>query len=199
VITGQRELFGHDAPSIDHAFGSAVRTELSDGAWFEHVPGWVRGHFALFESLLHGQRWAQYQREMYGRTVDEPRLHASLDVDALPPVVQNMREAIERRFGERIARVTVALYRDGHDSVAWHGDTVARELPTALVATCSIGAPRTFMLRPSGGGSSVSLRLGGGDLLVMGGTAQRTWQHAVPKVAHADPRMAIMFRPRWVR
>ncbi|MBC8066743.1 MAG: alpha-ketoglutarate-dependent dioxygenase AlkB, partial [Deltaproteobacteria bacterium] len=174
MIPGQRELFGHDAPSIDRSFSGAVRRELADAAWLEHVPGWVSGHAQLFESLLHEQRWQQYQREMYGRTVDEPRLHASLDVDALPPVVADMRAAIEQRWGEPITRVTVALYRDGRDSVAWHGDTIARELPTALVATVSVGGPRTFMMRPKSGGASISLRLGGGDLVVMGGTAQRT-------------------------
>jgi alkylated DNA repair dioxygenase AlkB len=40
--------------------------------------------------------------------------------------------------------------------------------------------------------------LGGGDLFVMGGTAQRTWRHGVPKVAEAGPRIAVMFRPAWV-
>jgi alkylated DNA repair dioxygenase AlkB len=81
--------------------------------------------------------------------------------------------------------------------VAWHGDTVARELPNALVATVSVGAPRRFSLRPKGGGRSLSLSLGWGDLLVMGGTIQRTWQHSVPKTASAAPRISIMFRPAW--
>lgn len=52
-------------------------------------------------------------------------------------------------------------------------------------------------MRPTGGGTSLGLQLGWGDLLVMGGSCQRTYQHAVPKVARADPRIAIMFRPVW--
>ena len=39
-----------------------------------------------------------------------------------------------------------------------------------------------------------------GDLLVMGGTCQRTWEHAVPKTARpTGPRISIQFRPRNVR
>ena len=33
-----------------------------------------------------------------------------------------------------------------------------------------------------------------GDLLVTGGLAQRAWQHSVPKVAHAGPRISLAFR-----
>ena len=84
-------------------------------------------------------------------------------------------------------------------SVAFHGDYVAREMDRALVATVSVGAPRRFLMRPTGGGKSIALTLGWGDLLVMGGTCQRTWQHAIPKVKHALPRIAIMFRPVWTK
>ena len=93
--------------------------------------------------------------------------------------------------------MSAAYYRDGRDSVAWHGDTNARDLPAAVVATISLGEPRRFLLRPRDGGRPRAFRLGWGDLLVMGGSCQRTWRHAVPKVACAGPRLAIMFRPIW--
>ena len=79
--------------------------------------------------------------------------------------------------------------------VAWHGDYVARRMPQALVATVSVGEPRTFLLRKTGGGRSMALKLGWGDLLVMGGSCQRTFQHAIPKAARAGSRIAIMYRP----
>ena len=66
-----------------------------------------------------------------------------------------------------------------------------------LVATVSLGEPRRFLLRPRKGGRSIRFALGGGNLFVMGGLCQRTWQHAVPKVADAQPRLAVMFRPVW--
>ena len=108
-----------------------------------------------------------------------------------------MRSALSERYREEFTRVSAAYYRDGRDSVAWHGDTIARKLPNALVATLSLGGPRRFLLRPSGGGRSIALSLGLGDLLVMGGSSQRTWQHAVPKVKSAEPRISVMFRPVW--
>ena len=64
--------------------------------------------------------------------------------------------------------------------------------------TVSLGQPRQFLLKPTAGGASITYPLGRGDLLVMGGTCQRTWRHAIPKVAHAaGPRIAVMFRPAW--
>ena len=50
------------------------------------------------------------------------------------------------------------------------------------------------MMRPAGGGPSLSFAVGRGDLMVMGGACQSTWEHGVPKVAHAEPRIAVMFR-----
>ena len=55
--------------------------------------------------------------------------------------------------------------------------------------------PRRFVMRANRGGDSIGFNLGWGDLLVMGGTAQATWQHGVPKLAHAGPRISIIFRP----
>ena len=63
-----------------------------------------------------------------------------------------------------------------------------------VVATVSVGAPRPFRLRPRGGGRSHSFDLGRGDLLVMGGSCQHDWEHTVPKVRAAGPRISITFR-----
>ena len=63
-----------------------------------------------------------------------------------------------------------------------------------MVAIVSFGDPRRLALRPRGGGESLSFEMGHGDLVVMGGSCQRTWEHAVPKVAHAGPRISVQFR-----
>ncbi|HEX2670644.1 MAG TPA: alpha-ketoglutarate-dependent dioxygenase AlkB, partial [Polyangiaceae bacterium] len=117
----------------------------------------------------------------------------------IAPVVRAMQRALSERYRELFSRISLGYYRDGHDSVAFHGDYVARTLPHATVATVSVGAPRRFLLRPTGGGNSLSFSLGRGDLLVMGGACQRTWQHAIPKsrMVGEQPRIAIMFRPDW--
>ena len=195
----QLPLFGaQDEPHVDPAFTGIMRVTLARGAWIDVARGWLRGHERIFELLRARVAWRSESRVMYERTVEVPRVYAVLDEpDALHPVLERMRAALDARYATRFARLSVALYRDGRDSVAWHGDHVARRMREAVVATVSVGAPRRLLLRPAGGGRSIALSLGWGDLLVMGGSCQRTWQHAVPKVARADPRIAIMFRPVW--
>jgi alkylated DNA repair dioxygenase AlkB len=199
VILGQASLFGHDEPSFDERFTEVRRLELAAGAWLEHRPAWLTGHQRLFETLAEGTRWRQEERPMYERVVAVPRSVAALPADGpVPHVVEGMRRALSARYATDFARIGLALYRDGKDSVAWHGDYVARRMDEALVATVSVGGARRLLLRPKAGGKSLHLDLGWGDLLVMGGTCQRTWEHAVPKVARAvAPRIAIMFRPVW--
>jgi alkylated DNA repair dioxygenase AlkB len=198
AITGQRSLFGHEEPRIDLDFRSVERIELDDGAWIEIARGWLDGHAAVFDELERTTEWRSESRVMYDKRVDVPRLHAVLSPEQRPPAIQRMRAALEARYDEVFERVSVALYRDGKDSVAWHGDYVAREmLEPTIVATVSVGEPRKFWLRPTDGGRSMAWSLGWGDLFVMGGTCQRTYRHAIPKVAIAGPRIAIMFRPTW--
>lgn len=194
----QLGLFGRGAVAFDQSFADAERTSLSRGAWFDYAPGWLHGHEQVFDALVESVRWHQERRKMYDRTVDVPRLYALVPNDGEGhPVLEAIRLALSARYAEPLTRVSLGYYRDGGDSVAWHGDQVARRLPTAIVATVSVGAPRRFLLRPMGGGKSLALSLGFGDLLVMGGTCQRTWQHSVPKTKRAAPRIAVMFRPAW--
>jgi alkylated DNA repair dioxygenase AlkB len=96
----------------------------------------------------------------------------------------------------------MCFYRDGRDSVAWHGDTIGRSrTEDTMVAIVSFGAPRPLLLRPRGGGEpTLRYVLGHGDLVVMGGSCQRTWEHAIPKTARpVGPRISVQFRPRGVR
>ncbi|MEE8603119.1 alpha-ketoglutarate-dependent dioxygenase AlkB [Euzebya tangerina] len=194
----QGSLFdaGH-APTHDPSFASLRREQLTRGAWVDIARGWALGHDALFEQVLDAADWAVHRREMFEQMVDQPRLSTSWVGEELPPglaVIRQMATDLSLRYGARLDRISANLYRDGQDSVAWHGDTHLRDQPTATVAVVSLGYPRPFKLRPRGGGESLSWRLGQGDLAVMGGTCQRTWQHAVPKVAKAGPRICVMFR-----
>jgi alkylated DNA repair dioxygenase AlkB len=190
----QGTLRGGLEPSVDSAFTGLQRTDLDDAAWVDHAPGWVAGADVLFDDLLDHVDWHGRRVHMYDKVLDEPRLHGSLDDDVRPEVVDHMRSLLSGRYGVEFTSVRANLYRDGRDSVAWHGDRVARELPEAYVATVSLGGQRRFLLRPKGGGRSVRFDPGPGDLLVMGGACQRTWEHTVPKTAHAEPRMSLTFR-----
>jgi alkylated DNA repair dioxygenase AlkB len=143
---------------------------------------------------------------MYDRVVDVPRLVSFYDEGAdLPdPALSAIRGSLDRHYrdelGEPFATVGLCLYRDGNDSVAWHGDTVGRgQVEDTMVAIVSLGERRRLLLRPRGGGPAHPFDLGRGDLLVMGGSCQRTWEHSVPKSARSiGPRMSVQFRPRGV-
>jgi alkylated DNA repair dioxygenase AlkB len=201
VAARQISLFGGGEPALDAEFAGATRIALDAGAWVERLPSWVSGHERLMDELMRTTRWQTLRREMYDRVVDVPRLVASLPDDGPGhPLLERAREALWSRYQAEFTHITLALYRDGTDSVAWHGDYVAREMTEdTLVASVSLGEPRRLLLRPHGGGPARAFTLGWGDLFVMGGACQRTWQHAIPKVAHAQPRLAVMFRPSWYR
>ena len=183
------------------------RTLLAGGAWVELHRNWVTGSDLLFERLLADTAWRAEQRRMYDRIVDVPRLVAFHGQDdPLPdPALAAMRNDLTTHYqgelGEPFRTVGLCLYRNGADSVAWHGDTIGRgRTEDTMVAIVSLGTPRRFLLRPRGGGRSRCFALGRGDLFVMGGSCQRTWEHSVPKLAHSGgPRVSVQFRPAGVR
>ena len=196
ALTEQPSLFGQGVASFDATFSGVRRVALGSGAWIDHLPAWVQGHEALFEALWTTTRWRAERREMYERMVDVPRLVAMLPDDGPGhPTVLEMAGALSTRYGRPLREISLAAYRDGRDSVAFHGDRIGRQSGHTVVAIVSLGAPRRFLLRPAGGGTSRAFDLGWGDLLVMGGTCQRTWEHAVPKMTSAKPRMSVQFRP----
>jgi alkylated DNA repair dioxygenase AlkB len=201
-LAWQPSLFDGGAIEVDASFRGLTRRELGDGAWVDHVPGWCRGADALFERLLQEVPWRGRDVHMYDRTVTEPRLthrwHAG-EEPAAPDELLDMARLLGERYGVGFTQVGANLYRDGADSVAWHGDRVARDLPEAVVALVSLGGVRPFRLRPKGGGTAIGYRPGPGDLLVLGGSCQRTWQHAVPKVRAAPPRISVQFRHAYDR
>ena len=196
----QGSLFGGVAPSIDPAFSSLTRRALDERAWVDHAPGWLAGSDALFGTLVELADWGQYTRKMYGEDVVQPRLNAGfLDdarLQAAAPVLEEMRVVLGERYGVEFTSGGLNYYRDGRDSVAWHRDKIPASVVDPIVAIVSVGEPRKLLLRPRGGGRSIPYHLTGGDLLVTGGTTQRTWEHTVPKVAAAGPRISITFRHR---
>jgi alkylated DNA repair dioxygenase AlkB len=196
TLVSQASLFGSGEPRLDPRLPGLRRLVLSGTAWVDHLPGWLEGHDALFETLRRTTRWEHQRRRMYERVVDVPRLVAELPDDGPGhPVLDQAAAALSGHYGLTLARISLAYYRDGRDSVAWHGDRLGRLVDDTVVAILSLGEPRRFLLRPTAGGASRAFELGWGDLLVMGGSCQRTWQHAVPKVALAGPRMSVQFRP----
>jgi alkylated DNA repair dioxygenase AlkB len=216
----QLSLLDQLAPAPDAGFGTLRRTDLGRGAWLDHAPDWLSGHNQILREMIDTCDFQTHRRQMYDRVVEVPRLIAGRpgsseafrfdqsEVSVVPSRASKKRvlAAAERldalsallshRYGRTLSSITVGYYRDGRDSVAYHGDKLGVLRSDTIVAIVSVGARRRFLLRPVGGKTSHTFHFGGGDLLVMGGTCQQAFEHAVPKVAQVGPRMAIMFRER---
>jgi alkylated DNA repair dioxygenase AlkB len=194
-------------PVVGALAGKVERHQLSRGAWVDVRPGWVSGSDDLFAKLVQTVPWEAERRQMYERVVDVPRLLRFYDEhETLPdPVLADVRTRLSTHYrdelGENFTTVGMCYYRDGRDSVAWHGDTIGRsKTEDTMVAILSFGEARRLSLRPRNGGSSLTFPLGHGDLIVMGGSCQRTWEHAILKTAKpVGPRISVQFRPRDVR
>ena len=155
------------------------------------LPGWFEGADELFATMLTDVPWRAEQRPMYDNVVDVPRLLHHYGVgDPLPhPALVEAREALTAHYadelGEPFVTAGCCYYRDGRDSVAWHGDNIGRgRSHDTMVAIVSFGS-RQLKLRPRpvGGHTEAAYPLGHGDLIVMGGSCQRTWEHAIPKTS----------------
>jgi len=191
----QGTLLGAAPPALADAV-TFERVHLDRHSWVDVARGWLLGAETCFDHLVATVPWRQHRRRLFGEVVTEPRLSRWYRRDdPFPhPVFGPARAALTSRYGVRFGGFGLNYYRTGRDSVAWHRDTELRNLHRTLVAVITLGATRPFLVRPYRGGSSVDLRPGSGDLLVMGGRAQADWEHCVPKVAAAGPRISATMR-----
>ena len=201
-------LDSSDEAGLGPLAAAVRRTVLAHGAWLDVRPGWITGADALFERAASAVPWRAERRTMYDRVVEVPRLMCFYGegMDLPDPVLTAARDALSEHYrpelGEPLRTAGLCLYRDGRDSVAWHGDTIGRgSTEDTVVAIVSLGTPRALLLRPrDGSGPVLRHDVGHGDLLVMGGSCQRTWEHAVPKSTRVTgPRISVQFRPHGVR
>ncbi|MCK2239417.1 MULTISPECIES: alpha-ketoglutarate-dependent dioxygenase AlkB [unclassified Crossiella] len=202
----QTSLFDQATPGLS-PLARTQRTHLAHNAWIDVLPAWLTGADELFDELARAVPWQSERRQMYDRVVDVPRLlcfypeHSDLPTATLTAARDALNQHYTAELGEPFRTAGLCYYRTGQDSVAWHGDTLGRgATEDTMVAILSVGAPRPLLLRPRGGGEVLRHSLGHGDLIVMGGSCQRTWEHAIPKtVRPVGPRISIQFRPRGVR
>jgi alkylated DNA repair dioxygenase AlkB len=196
-LAWQPSLLGASEPAVDATFRDAYRVELDESSWIDVVPGWLAGADAVFEALVDNAPWSQRQRIMWGNKLPEPRLTSGwveAKIKAIAPVLMQGRAALTKRYDVAFNSGWLNLYRDGRDSVAWHRDRIPASNPHPLVGILSLGSQRRFLVRPYGGGPSVRFDPGPGDLMVTGGLMQRRFEHTVPKVRDAGPRISVTFR-----
>jgi alkylated DNA repair dioxygenase AlkB len=190
----QPSLFGLGDPSADDSFSTMHRVQLDAESWVDLAPGWLRGPDTLFTMLAESVPWEQRERWMYDHRVVEPRLTYGWPAAQAPPPLDDLARLLSLHYSVDFDSVWANYYRDGKDSVAWHGDRVRFTLQRPRVAILSLGSPRRFGMRPRGGGSPQWFTVHGGDLLVMGGRSQHDWLHSVPKAVHGGPRISVTYR-----
>jgi alkylated DNA repair dioxygenase AlkB len=197
-IPFQPGLFDNAAASFDGSYADVERIELDAECWVDLGVEWLGGADALFRTVLATRSWSQRMRWMYDRELREPRLTAPWTVRSgialEPAILEEMRTSLGARYRVQFDAVGFNLYRDGRDSVAWHRDHILREIGQPVIALVSLGERRRFLMRPAGGGRSRTFMLGRGDLLVTGGKTNLKWEHTVPKVPRAGPRISLAFR-----
>jgi alkylated DNA repair dioxygenase AlkB len=197
-VSWQPSLFDGGMPELDVSYDGLRRITLDDRSWVDYCPGWLSGSDQVFELLASTASWQQRTVTMWDNTVLEPRLTAGWSTDGgnAPPLLLEMCALLSTRYDIGFDRVWVNLYRDGRDSVAWHGDRHRHTMTRPVVATVSLGARRKFQLRRRGTSTIVhTLTPGVGDLLVMGGECQNDWEHCVPKTARSvGARMSVTIR-----
>ena len=176
-----------------------LRVDLNARCWVEHHRRWLDGTeaepdaFAYLRSTL---TWLSGRRNMYGRVVAIPRLMnwQRLGDPEVPALLREWADRIDRELGTTMTSAGLNLYRDGTDSVSWHGDLVGAGQDDCTVAVVSLGDSRPMLVRPTTGGPSRKWMLEHGDLLVMGGRSQHEFQHSIPKVARCGERISVVFR-----
>jgi alkylated DNA repair dioxygenase AlkB len=187
--------------------GSVHRVIVGDAAWVDVRPAWLGGIDGLFERLLNTVPWQAELRRLHEPIVDVRRLLRFYGKGRpLPdPVLAEARDVLnayyEADLGEPLCTAELCLYRDGRDYIPWPGDLTGQDgREDAMVAIVSLGTPRTWLLRPRHGDPAIGHDLGHGDLFVIGGACQRTWEHAIPMTGRATgPHISVQFRAAGVR
>ena len=195
----QQCLFAFEEPSIDATFATMTRTWLDDESWVDHAPLWLHGADRIFGELIAVLPWKQREVTMYDRRLPEPRLTAWCNTSSPTlercAVLGDARAALTQHYAQavRLDRFQPLPRRARLGGMALRPRAVSgsRIRPSPSSAPANL-ARSTYVRR--GGGPSRSWQLGHGDLFVMGGSCQHDWQHCVPKVALAGPRLSIMFR-----
>ena len=194
-----------EAPTVERV--TVERVTLDATSWVDVVRGFLPEADALHDELLDTVDWRQGRVFRYERWIDEPRLSAMHAGDRRHPRLVAAEGWITGRYRTPFGAYALARYRDGSDSVAWHRDRELRWLDDTVIGVLTLGARRPFLLRPLDGRrdqdptdpidpDAIDLAPASGDLLVMGGSCQARWLHAVPKL-RAPVRTRISVQWRW--
>ena len=198
------------APTPAQGMSSTVALPMPD-ADVRYTADWlaVDEADAMLHALLGEVPWEVHTIRMFGREVPSPRLscwigdpgatytYSRTRFEPRPwtPALGALRDRLAREVGVRFNSVLANRYRDGTDAMGWHSDDEPELGPEPVIASVSLGAPRTFAFRARADGRRVDQVLAHGSLLVMSGRTQHAWRHAIPRTRRVmGERVNLTFR-----
>lgn len=186
------------------------------GARFQIIPDLILSsqqmrlyhQFISLGTPLHS-RWFQNQIQLFGKTIDEPRLiqwmsdegvyyrysGSLLRPTAWLPEIEEIRQRLQQQCSDRFNSALINFYRNGKDYMGWHSDNEASLGPAPTVASVSLGAVRDFDVRANDRTWQCRFRIPPGWALLMSGQSQKISKHQLPKRTRlVEPRINLTFR-----
>jgi alkylated DNA repair dioxygenase AlkB len=190
--------------SAQASFFDQGNSVLLDGEFgrIEYFPAQLTLDTAIawFHQLQEAVLWQTERRQMYDREVDVPRLFAkfSLDEAQLPEPILSGAILAGDVAGCSFDSAGLNLYRDEHDSVAWHNDRLHYLHPGAPIAILSLGSTRRMAIRTKRmPRRTLHVDLEPGSILLMSYATQLHLDHAILKQREkVGTRISIAFRKR---
>lgn len=161
-------------------------------------------YFYYFKENL---EWEERTITLFGKTMLQPRLlqyygDAGTDYvyskDLYTPKswdrhLFQLKASIEQTSGYLFNSALANYYRNGQDSMGWHRDDEPELGNDPIVASLTLGYPRTFSFKQKGEQAN-KLELAHGSLLIMLPSFQLKYKHSLPKRRQAGPRINLTFR-----
>jgi len=188
-----------------------IRLPLQD-AEIDYYPQFfeIESAHLLFEELYQNTPWIEEDIRVYGKVYKQPRLTAfyannkktysysniSMTPHPFTPVLNSIKETIEKATKMTFSSCLLNLYRDGQDSNGWHADDEKELGKNPEIASVSFGAERLFHLKHKKIKTlKHKLSLQNGSLLVMKGETQHQWLHQISKTKKPiGKRINLTFR-----
>jgi len=175
-------------------------------AWMPQLPlPWSNAD--VMARLIAETAWREETVVVYGKRHLQPRLSAwhgdaaytysGLRLEPLPftPLLDTLRDAVQAATGHVFNSVLLNYYRNERDSMGMHSDDEPELGSQPAIASLSLGAARTFILKHKYNKKTVRLDLTDGSLLLMTGETQKYWLHGINKMTRSlQARVNLTFR-----
>ena len=192
-----------------HLFLESREIALNPSCQCIWYPNWFHQTDALWQCLTEKIAWSQPSIRIAGQERTIPRMQSwvgeknkimsysgkRFQTQLWPEEIRSVAERVSEQAQLQFNSVLINCYRNGQDSVSWHADDEPELGPKPIIASLSLGATRTFCVKPKDGGATQKISLNHGDLLIMKGNTQHDYQHAILKEPDvAKPRFNLTFR-----